>query len=101
MLIVHVAVHVTPESVAPFIAATRENARRSIAEPGRYFAADSVGTGCVGCVADLVVLDADPTQDIGNTRRISLVVSDGRVYSPAARQSLLDRALRAARPESH
>ena len=71
--------------------------RAATAEPGRYFAADSVGTVCVGCVADFVVLDADPTQDIGNTRRISLVVSDGRVYSPAARQALLNRALRAAR----
>lgn len=34
MLIVHVFVHVTPESVAPFIAATLENHRQSIQEPG-------------------------------------------------------------------
>jgi (4S)-4-hydroxy-5-phosphonooxypentane-2,3-dione isomerase len=34
MLIVHVQVHVNPESVATFIEATLENARNSIREPG-------------------------------------------------------------------
>lgn len=34
MLVVHVSVHVKPESVADFIAATRENARQSVREPG-------------------------------------------------------------------
>ena len=34
MLIVHVFVHVKPESVDAFAAATRENARESVREPG-------------------------------------------------------------------
>ncbi len=34
MLVVHVHVHVKPESLAAFIAATRENARQSLREPG-------------------------------------------------------------------
>lgn len=34
MLIVHVFVHVKPESVDAFVAATLENARNSIREPG-------------------------------------------------------------------
>ena len=34
MLVVHVHVHVKPESVDAFIAATRENARESAREPG-------------------------------------------------------------------
>ena len=34
MLIVHVFVHVKPDSVDAFIEATRENARSSIREPG-------------------------------------------------------------------
>ena len=34
MLIVHVHVHVTPESVDAFVAASRENARHSAGEPG-------------------------------------------------------------------
>ncbi len=34
MLVVHVHVQVKPESVAAFIAATTENARQSVREPG-------------------------------------------------------------------
>jgi quinol monooxygenase YgiN len=34
MLIVHVFVHVVPDSVDAFAAATRENARHSVQEPG-------------------------------------------------------------------
>jgi autoinducer 2-degrading protein len=34
MFVVHVHVHVKPESVAAFIEATRENARNSVQEPG-------------------------------------------------------------------
>jgi len=34
MLVVHVFVHVTPASVSAFDAATRENARHSVEEPG-------------------------------------------------------------------
>ena len=45
---------------------------------------DSVGTLEVGKSADLLVLSADPTASIGNTRSIELVVSQGRVLEPAA-----------------
>ncbi len=43
-------------------------------------------TGAIrpGFAADLVVLGADPLQDISNTRRIELVVHDGREHRPAA-----------------
>ena len=58
---------------------------------------DAVGTVCAGCVADLVVLNADPLRDIRNTRRIALVVADGRAYSPTALAALRESALRAAR----
>lgn len=36
MIIVHVHVHVQPESVDAFVAATRENARHSVQEPGVF-----------------------------------------------------------------
>lgn len=65
-------------------------------EPARYFGIDSVGSIHAGSVADLVVLDGDPLRSIGNTRRISLVVTYGRVYSSQARAALLEQALRAA-----
>ena len=41
---------------------------------------DSVGTIERGKVADLVLLDADPVQDITNTRRIAAVMSRGVLY---------------------
>ena len=39
------------------------------------------GTITPGKLADLVVLDADPSHDIHNTTRIDLVVKNGKVYS--------------------
>jgi len=41
------------------------------------------GTVTPGKLADLVVLDADPSRDIHNTTRIDFVVKNGRVYSRA------------------
>jgi imidazolonepropionase-like amidohydrolase len=38
------------------------------------------GTVTPGKLADLVVLDADPSRDIHNTTRIDLVVKNGKVY---------------------
>jgi imidazolonepropionase-like amidohydrolase len=39
------------------------------------------GTVTPGKLADLVVLDADPSRDIRNTTKIEFVVKNGRVYS--------------------
>jgi imidazolonepropionase-like amidohydrolase len=55
------------------VAATR-NAARALG-------LDSTGTVTAGAVADLVVLDADPTVDIRNVRQIALVVRRGEVYT--------------------
>jgi imidazolonepropionase-like amidohydrolase len=41
------------------------------------------GTVTPGKLADLVVLDADPSRDIRNTTKIDFVVKNGRVYSRA------------------
>ena len=51
---------------------------------------DRVGTIAPGKRADLVLLDADPLADIGNTRRIALVIANGRVV----RDTPNDRAAR-------
>jgi imidazolonepropionase-like amidohydrolase len=42
--------------------------------------ADSLGTVEVGKVADLVLLDANPLQNIRNTRRIAVVLMRGKLY---------------------
>lgn len=50
---------------------------------------DSLGTVEEGKLADLVLLDANPLEDITNTRRIRAVVANGRLY----RRADLDRLL--------
>lgn len=52
--------------------------------------ADSVGSIERGKIADLVLLDADPLQDIRNTKRIAAVVLRGTVYDAQAITKLLD-----------
>ena len=49
-----------------------------------------------GRVADLVVLDADPLQDVRNTTRLFAVVANGRLIDAAERARLLDLAEREA-----
>jgi cytosine/adenosine deaminase-related metal-dependent hydrolase len=46
----------------------------------------------VGMRADLVLLDADPTRDIRNTRRIDAVLLDGRLLRRADLDALLEAA---------
>jgi imidazolonepropionase-like amidohydrolase len=61
--------------------------------PARYLeATDSLGTIEAGKVADLVLLDANPLEDISNTRRISAVVLNGRYLDRRALDELLLRA---------
>ncbi|MHC4555843.1 MAG: ankyrin repeat domain-containing protein [Planctomycetota bacterium] len=50
---------------------------------------DSMGTVERGKVADLVLLDANPLQDIRNTQRIAAVVVRGKIFQRAALQKML------------
>jgi hypothetical protein len=50
---------------------------------------DTLGTIERGKIADLVLLDADPLQQIGNTRKISAVIIGGKLLSQTQRQGLL------------
>jgi imidazolonepropionase-like amidohydrolase len=50
---------------------------------------DSLGTIEAGKLADLVLLDANPLEDVSNTQQIRAVVADGRLY----RRADLDRIL--------
>ncbi len=52
---------------------------------------DSMGTVEHGKVADLVLLDADPLQDIRNTQRIAAVVVGGKIFQRATLQKMLAR----------
>jgi imidazolonepropionase-like amidohydrolase len=44
-------------------------------------AADDLGTVEVGKLADLIVVAANPLDDINNVRRLLLVLKEGRVVS--------------------
>jgi imidazolonepropionase-like amidohydrolase len=64
--------------------------RAATLEPARFFdMLDSLGTIAPGQLADLVLLEANPLDDIRNTRRIAAVVADGRLYEAAEREELL------------
>ena len=59
--------------------------------PARFLgAADSLGTVEEGKLADLVLLEANPLDEITNTQRIRAVVADGRLYRRAKLDRLLD-----------
>ena len=67
-----------------------EALRAATYNPAEYLGAlDSLGTVASGKLADLVLLDANPLTDIRNTRRISTVIANGRVFDPSARAQLL------------
>ena len=69
--------------------------RAATVVPARVMNMDrDLGTIEAGKRADLVVLDANPLDDIRNIRRIRWTISDGRVYDPGA----LWRAVRFSPP---
>jgi imidazolonepropionase-like amidohydrolase len=45
------------------------------------------GTVAPGKVADLLIVDADPSVDIRNTRRIRYVIKDGRIVQAGPRDA--------------
>jgi imidazolonepropionase-like amidohydrolase len=55
-----------------------------------------LGTIEAGRLADLVLLDANPLADIANTRRIRVVIANGRLY----RRADLDRLLAEVGPRT-
>lgn len=75
-----------------------EALRAATLEPARYLnAVDTLGTVAVGKLADLVLLDANPLEDIRNTQTIRAVVANGRLL----RRADLERLLEVAAASSH
>ena len=70
-----------------------EALRAATLEPARYLnALDSLGSIAPGRLADLVLLDANPLDDIRNTRRIAAVMANGRLFDRAALRAMTERA---------
>jgi imidazolonepropionase-like amidohydrolase/ketosteroid isomerase-like protein len=58
--------------------------------PAEFFGMQkTLGTIEKGKIADLVLLDANPLDDIGNTKRINAIVMGGRYFSKEAREKML------------
>jgi len=66
-----------------------EALRTATYNPAKFFGTlDSMGTIEQGKVADLVLLEANPLQDISNTRKIAAVVTGGRIYEKESLQDM-------------
>jgi len=74
-----------------------EALRTATINPARFLGlTDSLGVVAKGKVADLVLLDANPLQDISNTRRIRAVIQGGRILNRLTLDQLLTSAKKAA-----
>jgi len=69
--------------------------------PARFMGREKdLGTVATGKIADLVLLDANPLEDIGNTRKISAVVFAGQLFSRASLDEMLAKTEMLARRPS-
>ncbi len=68
-----------------------EALRTATWNPAVYFEReDELGSVEPGKLADLVLLEANPLQEIGNTRRIRAVVANGQLFESESLRKLLD-----------
>jgi imidazolonepropionase-like amidohydrolase len=68
-----------------------EAIRSATAIPAAFMGMDAdVGTIEPGKRADLILLDANPLEDVNNTRLIDIVIVNGRVHDRSAREQLLN-----------
>ena len=85
-----ISLHVELERLVEAGLSPLEALRTATLNPARVLKmADSLGTIEPSKLADLVLLDANPLEDIRNTQKIRAVVADGRLY----RRADLDRLL--------
>ena len=70
-----------------------ESLRSATLNPAKFFGLDqTLGTIEKGKFADLVLLEANPLEDIRNTQRIAAVVMNGRFYDRKALDNMLAQA---------
>ncbi len=74
-----------------------ESLQTATINPAEYLGiTDSAGTVAAGKRADFLVLDADPTESIANTKRISAVVGGGQLLDRNELNRMLDSARQTA-----
>lgn len=63
--------------------------RTATVKPAQFLGRlDSIGTVEPGKLAELVLLDASPLENIANTRTVNVVISGGRIFRKAALEAL-------------
>ncbi len=99
-------VHIFPgyslhEELQRFVAAgftPLEALQTATINPARFFEMeDQMGTVEKGKLADLVLLSANPLEDIANTQKIASVIVNGRYFYRAELDKMLGRVENAAR----
>ena len=65
--------------------------------PARFFERDDIGAIAQGKIADLVLLERNPLQNIWNVRGIRGVVADGRYYDQERLEAMLTSVQQAAK----
>jgi imidazolonepropionase-like amidohydrolase len=79
-----------------------EALRTATINPARFLGVtDSLGSVATGKIADLVLLDANPLDDIANTKRIRAVIQGGRLVDRRALDDLLAHAKALAAADSN
>ena len=75
-----------------------EALQTATSNPARFLGMEaSLGSVEPGKIADLVLLTADPLEDIRNTRKISAVVANGHIFDRAALDQILTHVEAAAK----
>jgi imidazolonepropionase-like amidohydrolase len=93
------------DELANFVEAgftTMESLQTATSNPAKFLEMET-GFGSVeaGKVADLVLLRADPLEDIRNTQKINAVIARGRLFDRAALDQILVKVEAAAKRQKH
>ena len=77
---------------------TMESLQTATSNPAKFLGRESsFGSVAPGKVADLVLLTANPLENIRNTQKISAVIAKGRFFDPAALDAMLRQVEQAAK----
>lgn len=78
-----------------------EALQTATSNPAKFMGRTDAGKIAPNCVADLVLLNANPLDDIRNTQKIEAVIANGRLFDRAALDRLLSDVASAASRQTH